>query len=41
MSPLERLDNIMLRCEVDYETAKNLARDLRITLDEYLYEAVM
>ncbi|KAK4684224.1 hypothetical protein P7C73_g5969, partial [Tremellales sp. Uapishka_1] len=38
MSPVERLDNVMLRCEVDYETVKDLAKELRITLDEYLYE---
>lgn len=31
----------MLRCEVDYETVRTLARELKITLDEYLYEAVM
>jgi origin recognition complex subunit 5 len=41
VSPVERLDNIMMRCEIDYETAKGLAKDLRITLDEYLYEASM
>lgn len=29
----------MLRCEIDYESAKSLARELRMTLDEYLYEA--
>ena len=39
MSPLERLDNVTLRCEVDYEEVKSIAKDLRITLDEYLYEA--
>ncbi len=39
VSPPERLDNVMLRCEIDYDVAKTLAKDLRITLDEYLYEA--
>ena len=39
LSPPDRLDNIMLRCEVDYETAKTTAKDLSISLDEYLYEA--
>lgn len=29
----------MLRCEVDYESAKTVARELKIVLDEYLYEA--
>jgi origin recognition complex subunit 5 len=29
----------MLRCEVDYEAAKVLAREMKVTLDEYLYEA--
>jgi origin recognition complex subunit 5 len=41
MSPQDRLDNIMLRCEVDYETTNIVARRLRIKLDEYLYEAAM
>ncbi|WWD17262.1 hypothetical protein CI109_101700 [Kwoniella shandongensis] len=41
VSPPDRLDNVMLRCEIDYETAKTLAKDLKITLDEYLYEAIM
>ncbi|OCF40367.1 origin recognition complex subunit 5 [Kwoniella heveanensis CBS 569] len=40
-SPQDRLDNITLRCEIDYEAAKTLAKELRITLDEYLYEASM
>lgn len=39
VSPPDRLDNVMLRCEIDCETAKKLANDLRITLDEYIYEA--
>ena len=39
VSPPDRLDNVMLRCELDIETARALAKDLRITLDEYLYEA--
>ena len=39
VSPVDRLDNVMLRCEVDYEQVKSIAKDLRITLDEYLYEA--
>lgn len=39
ISPVERLDNVMLRCEVDYETVKGLAREIKVTLDEYLYEA--
>jgi origin recognition complex subunit 5 len=39
MSPPDRLDNVVLRCEVDYETAKTLAKELRFSLDEYLYEA--
>ncbi len=39
VSPPDRLDNVMLRCEIDYETAKTLAKGIRITLDEYLYEA--
>ena len=38
ISPVDRLDNVMLRSELDYETAKTLAKDLKITLDEYLYE---
>ncbi|KAK8864440.1 hypothetical protein IAR55_001689 [Kwoniella newhampshirensis] len=41
VSPVDRLDNVMLRCEIDYETSKTIAKDLKITLDEYLYEAVM
>ncbi|WVQ80755.1 hypothetical protein IAT38_002860 [Cryptococcus sp. DSM 104549] len=41
VSPVDRLDNVMLRCEVDYETAKSLAKELRVTIDEYLYEATM
>lgn len=39
MSPADRLDNITLRCEIDYEEVKSIAKDLKITLDEYLYEA--
>lgn len=38
VSPVDRLDNITLRCEMDYETVRNLAREVKITLDEYLYE---
>ena len=38
MSPVDRLDNVMLRCELDYDTAHILAKDLKITLDNYLYE---
>jgi origin recognition complex subunit 5 len=38
-SPADRLDNITLRCETDYDDVKTLAKDLRMTLDEYLYEA--
>ncbi|KAK6910049.1 hypothetical protein I203_104078 [Kwoniella mangroviensis CBS 8507] len=41
ISPIDRLDNIMIRCEINYDTAKNLAKDLKFNLDEYLYEAVM
>lgn len=41
MSPVDRLDNIMLRCEVEYEEVKSLAKELKITLDEYLYEATL
>jgi origin recognition complex subunit 5 len=37
-SPVDRLDNVMFRCEADYETVKTLAKQLRVTLDEYLYE---
>lgn len=40
-SPVDRLDNVMLRCEVDYDTARDLAQGLKVTLDEYLYEAAM
>ncbi|KAL1411514.1 hypothetical protein Q8F55_002475 [Vanrija albida] len=39
-SPVDRLDNVMLRCEIDYEATKTLAKGLKITLDEYLYEAM-
>ena len=39
VSPPDRLDNVVLRCEIDYEMAKTLAKELRITLDEYLSEA--
>lgn len=38
VSPIDRLDNIMLRCEIEYEMARNLAKELKIVLDEYLYE---
>ncbi|EIW70339.1 hypothetical protein TREMEDRAFT_68006 [Tremella mesenterica DSM 1558] len=38
ISPMDRLDNMMFRCEVDYDTVKNLARELKFTLDDYLYE---
>jgi origin recognition complex subunit 5 len=38
---MDRLDNVMLRSEIDYEAAKTLARELKINLDEYLHEAVM
>ncbi|KAL7421631.1 hypothetical protein Q5752_003400 [Cryptotrichosporon argae] len=41
VSPVDRLDNVQLRCEADYETAKTFAKELRITLDEYLYEATL
>ncbi|BEI92601.1 uncharacterized protein CcaverHIS019_0502290 [Cutaneotrichosporon cavernicola] len=37
-SPSDRLDNVTLRCEIDYDTARDIARDLRFTLDDYLYE---
>lgn len=37
-SPVDRLDGVMLRCEVGYETVVEVAKGLRITLDEYLYE---
>jgi hypothetical protein len=30
----------MLRCEVDYENVKRLAKDLKVILDDYIYEAV-
>jgi origin recognition complex subunit 5 len=40
-SPVDRLDNVMLRCEVDYETTKSVAKEIRVVLDEYLYEAVV
>jgi origin recognition complex subunit 5 len=40
VSPVDRLDNIMLRCEVDYETVKTLAKELKVILDDYIYEAV-
>jgi hypothetical protein len=30
----------MLRCELDYESVKILAKDLKIVLDDYIYEAV-
>lgn len=39
-SPVDRLDNVMLRCEIDYEATKTLAKGFKITLDEYLYEAM-
>ncbi|WVQ72459.1 hypothetical protein IAR50_002011 [Cryptococcus sp. DSM 104548] len=38
-SPPDRLDNVMLRCELDYEASKSLAKDFGIKMDEYLYEA--
>jgi len=41
VSPNDRLDNIMLRCEVDYETVKTLAKELKVVLDDYIYEAVL
>ncbi|GMK55931.1 hypothetical protein CspeluHIS016_0209870 [Cutaneotrichosporon spelunceum] len=37
-SPADRLDNVTLRCEIDYDTARDIARELRFTLDDYLYE---
>ncbi|BEJ15621.1 hypothetical protein CspHIS471_0502260 [Cutaneotrichosporon sp. HIS471] len=37
-SPSDRLDNVTLRCEIDYDTARDIARELRFTLDDYLYE---
>ncbi|WVO16167.1 hypothetical protein L204_103837 [Cryptococcus depauperatus] len=40
ISPPDRLDNVMLRCEIVYDTAKSLAKDLGLILDEYLYEAI-
>jgi origin recognition complex subunit 5 len=40
VSPPDRLDNVMLRCEADYEVAKDLARELKIVLDEYIYEGM-
>lgn len=39
MSPGERLDNVILRCEAEYETAKTFAKELRLILDDYIYEA--
>lgn len=39
VSPAERLDNVQLRCEIGYEAAVGLAKEVGITLDEYLYEA--
>ena len=40
ISPIDRLDNIMLRCQVDYESVKQLAKELKVILDDYIYEAV-
>lgn len=37
-SPSDRLDNVTLRCEIDYEAAKDIAKELKFTLDDYLYE---
>lgn len=37
-SPSDRLDNVMLRCEIDYDAAKEIAKELKITLDDYIYE---
>jgi origin recognition complex subunit 5 len=37
-SPADRLDNVTLRCELDYDAARDIARELRLTLDDYLYE---
>ncbi|CAK9781969.1 hypothetical protein CC85DRAFT_138693 [Cutaneotrichosporon oleaginosum] len=37
-SPADRLDNVTLRCELDYDGARDIARELRFTLDDYLYE---
>ncbi|WWC70029.1 uncharacterized protein I206_103973 [Kwoniella pini CBS 10737] len=41
ISPIDRLDNIMIRCEVDYEFIKELSKELKLILDEYLYESIM
>ena len=30
----------MLRCELDYESVTGLAKELRLTLDDYIYEAI-
>ncbi|ORY21095.1 origin recognition complex subunit 5 C-terminus-domain-containing protein [Naematelia encephala] len=39
ISPQDRLDAVVLRCEAGYDVVKTLARELGIILDEYLYEA--
>lgn len=41
VSPQDRLDNVMIRCALDYEGVKTIARELKITLDEYIYEQTM
>lgn len=39
ISPPDRLDAVTLRCEIGYEATVHLAREVGITLDDYLYEA--
>jgi origin recognition complex subunit 5 len=39
VSPPERLDNVQIRCEIGYEAAVGLAKEVGLVLDEYLYEA--
>jgi origin recognition complex subunit 5 len=39
VSPPERLDSVQIRCEIGYEAAVGLAKEVGIVLDEYLYEA--
>ena len=41
VSPPDRLDNVLLRCDADYEFTKRMAKDLKIPLDDYLYEQTM
>lgn len=40
ISPMDRLDNVQLRCEITYDLAKVFARDLKLPLDDYLWEAM-